>query len=200
MPSSVAPEIERLISLLAKLPGLGPRSARRAVLELVRKKDMLMRPLAAALADAVDQIKTCRICGNIDAKDPCSLCRAPGRDQTTICVIQTVGDLWAMERAGAFRGQYHVLGGTLSAIDGVRPEDLRIAGLIERVDGGDILEVVLAMNATVDGQTTAHYITDHLEAMDVKVSRLAHGVPVGGELDYLDDGTITAAMNSRRPF
>ena len=200
MASTVSPEIERLISLLSKLPGLGPRSARRAALDLIKKRDGLMRPLAGAMAEAADKISTCDSCGNVDAQNPCHICAAPGRDQTIICVVQEVGDLWAMERAGAFRGQYHVLGGTLSALDGVRPEDLNIAGLIERAGAGEVKEVILAMNATVDGQTTAHYITDHLERAQVTVSRLAHGVPVGGELDYLDDGTITAAMKSRRPF
>lgn len=198
--SSVSPEIERLISLLAKLPGLGPRSARRAALDLVKKRDGLMRPLARAMAEAADTISTCTICGNVDSQDPCHICRAPGRDQSIICVVQDVGDLWAMERAGAFRGRYHVLGGTLSAIDGIRPENLNIASLISRAAEPDIKEVILAMNATVDGQTTAHYITDNLVDADVSVSRLAHGVPVGGELDYLDDGTIAAAMKSRRPF
>lgn len=200
MASTVSPEIEQLISLLSKLPGLGPRSARRAALDLIKKRDGLMRPLAGAMAEAAEKISTCDSCGNVDAQNPCHICAAPGRDQTIICVVQEVGDLWAMERAGAFRGQYHVLGGTLSALDGVRPEDLNIAGLIERAGAGEVKEVILAMNATVDGQTTAHYITDHLERAQVTVSRLAHGVPVGGELDYLDDGTITAAMKSRRPF
>lgn len=197
---TAGPEIERLISLLAKLPGLGPRSARRAALDLIRKRETVMKPLAEAMTLAAERIKTCGTCGNIDVNDPCSICAAPGRDKTAICVVQDVGDLWAMERAAAFRGQYHVLGGTLSAIDGVRPEDLRIAELINRVDAGGIAEVILAMNATVDGQTTAHYITDHIEKSGVNISRLAHGVPVGGELDYLDDGTITAALRSRRPF
>ncbi|MEP3889717.1 MAG: recombination mediator RecR [Hellea sp.] len=200
MASNVSPEIERLIALLSKLPGLGPRSARRAALDLIKKRDAVMRPLAAAMAEAAEKISTCETCGNVDAQNPCNICAAPGRDQSIICVVQDVGDLWAMERAGAFKGQYHVLGGTLSALDGVRPEDLNIAGLIERAKVGDIKEVILAMNATVDGQTTAHYITDHLEKAGVTISRLAHGVPVGGELDYLDDGTITAAMKSRRPF
>lgn len=195
-----SPEIERLIKLLAKLPGLGPRSARRAALEMIRKKDSLMRPLTDAMGEAVEKIVTCSTCGNIDSQDPCHICMAPGRERQVICVLQSVGDLWAMERTAAFKGQYHVLGGTLSAIDGVRPEDLRIAELIDRVRAGDISEVILAMNATVDGQTTAHYITDHLEKTGVAISRLAHGVPVGGELDYLDDGTITTALQSRRPF
>jgi len=200
MASNVSPEIERLISLLSKLPGLGPRSARRAALDLIKKRDQLMRPLAGALAETADKISTCKTCGNVDAQNPCHICTAPGRDQNTICVVQEVGDLWAMERAGAFRGQYHVLGGTLSALDGVRPEDLNIASLIDRAKAREAKEVILAMNATVDGQTTAHYITDHLEQADVTITRLAHGVPVGGELDYLDDGTITAAMKSRRPL
>lgn len=200
MASNISPEIERLISLLSKLPGLGPRSARRAALDLIKKRDGLMRPLAGAMADAADKISTCNICGNVDAQSPCHICSASGRDQSIICVVQEVGDLWAMERAGAFRGQYHILGGTLSALDGIRPEDLNIASLIDRAKADAVMEVILAMNATVDGQTTAHYITDHLEKADVTISRLAHGVPVGGELDYLDDGTITAAMKSRRPF
>ncbi len=197
---SVSPEIDRLISLLSKLPGLGPRSARRAALALLKKPDALMTPLAHAMGEAAERISTCSTCGNVDASNPCNICITPTRDITTICVVQDVSDLWAMERAGAFRGQYHVLGGTLSALDGVRPEDLNIANLIRRASEGNIAEVILAMNATVDGQTTAHYITDHLEPTGVSVSRLAHGVPVGGELDYLDDGTITAAMKSRRPF
>lgn len=200
MASTVSPEIERLISLLSKLPGLGPRSARRAALDLIKKRDGLMRPLASAMAEAAEKISTCNTCGNVDGQNPCHICAAPNRNQTIICVVQDVGDLWAMERAGAFRGQYHVLGGTLSALDGVRPEDLNIAGLIDRAKSDVVTEVILAMNATVDGQTTAHYITDHLETANVTISRLAHGVPVGGELDYLDDGTITAAMKSRRPF
>ena len=194
------PEIERLISLLAKLPGLGPRSARRAALDLIKKRDRLMRPLAQALSDAADHITECENCGNLDARSPCNICIAPGRDAAIICVVQDVSDLWAMERAAAFRGTYHVLGGTLSAIDGIRPEDLNISRLITRASVDTVSEIILAMNATVDGQTTAHYITDQLSGAGVTVSRLAHGVPIGGELDYLDDGTITAAMKSRRPF
>jgi len=200
MSANAGPEIERLISLLAKLPGLGPRSARRAALDLIKKRERVMRPLAQAMADAAERIVTCKTCGNIGTIDPCHICAAPARDKTTICVVQEVSDLWAMERTGTYKGQYHVLGGTLSALDGVRPEDLNIAGLIERADREGVKEVILAMNATIDGQTTAHYITDHIGGKNVIVSRLAHGVPVGGELDYLDDGTITAAMNSRRPF
>ena len=201
MPQSrTSPEIDRLIGLLAKLPGLGPRSARRAALDLIKKRDQLMRPLSDALRAAADNIKTCGTCGNIDAQDPCYICAAPNRDRSVICVVQDVGDLWAMERAAAYRGQYHVLGGTLSALDGIRPEDLNIASLIDRTGKGEAKEIILAMNATVDGQTTAHYITDQLQGIDITISRLAHGVPVGGELDYLDDGTITAALKSRRPF
>lgn len=197
---NAGPEIDHLIKLLAKLPGLGPRSARRAALDMIKKREQLMRPLAAALQDAADKISECSICGNLDAASPCHICTAAGRDQSTICVIEDVGDLWAMERAAAFRGTYHVLGGTLSAIDGIRPEDLNMASLVRRANTGEVSEVILAMNATVDGQTTAHYITDQLAGSGVSISRLAHGVPVGGELDYLDDGTITAAMKSRRPF
>ena len=197
---NAGPEIDNLIKLLAKLPGLGPRSARRAALDLIKKRETLMRPLSSALLEAADKIADCTICGNLDVGSPCHICAAPGRDQTTICVVQDVGDLWAMERAGAFRGTYHVLGGTLSAIDGVRPEDLNIEGLVRRANEAEVSEIILAMNATIDGQTTAHYITDQLGGSGASVSRLAHGVPVGGELDYLDDGTITAAMKSRRPF
>ena len=201
MPASPAgPEIENLISLLAKLPGLGPRSARRAALALVKKREVLLQPLTEALGVVGEKIRPCGICGNIDVSDPCHICTAPSRDPSIICVVQEVGDLWALERAAAFKGRYHVLGGCLSALDGIRPEDLNIAGLIVRAAMPEITEIILAMNATVDGQTTAHYITDHLEEADVKISRLAHGVPVGGELDYLDDGTISAAMASRRPF
>ena len=200
---SVSPEIDRLIALLAKLPGLGPRSARRAALHLLKAPDQLMTPLASAMTQAAEKISVCSDCGNLDASDPCHICTAPGRDRGAICVVQDVSDLWAMERAGAFRGTYHVLCGTLSALDGIRPEDLNIASLIGRVskareEGSELEEVILAMNATVDGQTTAHYITEHLEKTGVKVTRLAHGVPIGGELDYLDDGTIAAAMKSRR--
>ena len=198
-PKTAGPEIERLISLLAKLPGLGPRSARRAALDLIKKKDGLMRPLLSALEQAVEHIAPCDVCGNIDTQNPCHICTAPGRDQSVICIVQEVGDLWAMERAGAFRGRYHVLGGTLSALNGIRPDDLNMGSLFSRLNG-DVKEVILAMNATVDGQTTAHYITDQIEGQEVKITRLAHGVPVGGELDYLDDGTITAALNRRTPF
>ncbi len=201
MPASPAgSEIEKLIALLAKLPGLGPRSARRGALALVKKREQLLLPLADALADVGAKIKQCGTCGSIDVCDPCQICSAPTRDGAILCVVSEVGDLWAMERAAAFRGRYHVLGGCLSALDGIMPEDLNIAGLIERAAAADITEVILAMNATIDGQTTAHYITDHLRGCGVKISRLAHGVPVGGELDYLDDGTISAAVASRREF
>ena len=198
--SVTGPEIERLIGLLAKLPGLGPRSARRAVLQLIKKKDTLLVPLTAAMTDAVEKARLCSQCGNIDTQDPCAICADPGRDPSIICVVEEVGDLWALERAAVLKGRYHILGGTLSALDGVGPEDLHIGALVERASAPGVKEVILAMNATVDGQTTAHYITDQLVNAGVTVSRLAHGVPVGGELDYLDDGTLAAAIKSRRPF
>ena len=194
------PEIERLIQLLAKLPGLGPRSARRAALYLIKRKEAVLAPLAAAMTAAAERIRSCRICGNLDATDPCAICSDARRDASTICVVEDVADLWAMERTGAFRGRYHVLGGTLSALDGVRPEDLNVAGLWARAVASDVREVILALNATVEGQTTAHYLTERLADCDVVVSRLAHGVPIGGELDYLDDGTIAAALKARRSF
>ncbi|MEP0707552.1 recombination mediator RecR [Parvibaculum sp.] len=194
------PEIERLIALLAKLPGLGPRSARRAVLQLIKKKETLLAPLAAAMADAAEKARICSTCGNVDTQDPCAICTDTVRDPNVLCIVEEVGDLWALERAGAHKGRYHVLGGVLSALDGVGPDDLNIGRLVERLSGGEISEIVLAMNATVDGQTTAHYITDRISGLGIAVSRLAHGVPVGGELDYLDDGTLAAAMKSRRPF
>ena len=195
--ASAGPEIERLITLLAKLPGLGPRSARRAALHLLGRRDALMRPLAQALGEAADKIAECSICGNLDVNDPCSVCASPTRADNLICVVETVGDLWALERAGAFKGRYHVLGGVLSALDGVRPEDLNIAKLVERARDKKVTEIVLALNATVDGQTTAHYLADRLEGAGVSVTSLARGVPVGGELDYLDDGTLAAAFKSR---
>jgi len=192
-------EIERLIQLLAKLPGLGPRSARRAALELVRKRESLMRPLAHALSEAADAIRTCGICGTLDTSDPCHICTNEKRDPRLICVVEQVGDLWALERAAGFTGRYHVLGGVLSALDGIGPEDLTIAQLLARVgEDSPVEEVILATNLTVDGQTTAHYITDRLSETGVKVTRLAHGVPVGGELDYLDDGTLSAALKARQ--
>jgi len=193
-------EIERLIQLLAKLPGLGPRSARRAALYLIKNREKLLAPLATAIADAQDKVTVCSECGNVDTIDPCTICVDPRRDRTTICVVEEVGDLWALERAGAWTGLYHVLGGTLSAMEGIRPEDLAINHLIERAAAAGMREVVLATNATVEGQTTAHYITERLKGLGLSTSRLAHGVPVGGELDYLDEGTLTAAMRARRPF
>lgn len=198
--SSVGSELDQLIQLLSKLPGFGPRSARRAVLQLVKKKDLIMRPLANALAEVAEHVNPCSTCGNLDTEDPCHLCTSQKRDQKIICVVEDVSDLWALERSGAFRGLYHVIGGVLSALDGVGPDDLNISPLISRAAEGQVEEVIIATNATVDGQTTAHYITERLRETDVKTSRLAHGVPVGGELDYLDDGTLTAALSARRPF
>ena len=194
------PEIERLIGLLAKLPGLGPRSARRAVLQLIKKKETLLLPLAQAMAEAAAKARICSTCGNVDTQDPCAICTDAARDPHVLCIVEEVGDLWALERAGAHKGRYHVLGGVLSALDGVGPDDLNIGKLVERLSGGEVNEIVLAMNATVDGQTTAHYITDRISGLGIAVTRLAHGVPVGGELDYLDDGTLAAAMKSRRTF
>ena len=193
-------DIERLIQLLARLPGLGPRSARRAVLQMMKKRETLMQPLARALTQAAENIKACGRCGNLDSADPCGLCRDPRRDQTKICVVEEVGDLWAVERSGAFKGLYHVLGGTLSAIDGRGPQQLRIDALVQRLGGSSVQEVILALSATVDGQTTAHYLVERMAGSDVTVSRLAHGLPVGGELDHLDDGTLTAALKARRPL
>jgi recombination protein RecR len=192
------PEIERLIQLLARLPGLGPRSARRAVLHLLKKKDALMLPLAATLKEVGDSVHACSTCGNLDSRDPCGICTDERRDQALLCVVESVADLWALERASVFRGRYHVLGGTLSALDGVGPSDLNVDGLVARVQAGRVKEVIIATNATVEGQTTAHYITDRLTPLNVQISRLAHGVPVGGELDYLDDGTLGAALKARR--
>ena len=195
----VSAGIERLIRLLAKLPGLGPRSARRAVLHLVKRRESLAQPLAKAMAETLDNIKTCSRCGNLDSQDPCALCRNPKRDGSVICVVEDVADLWALERSAAFRGHYHVLGGTLSALDGIGPEDLNIPGLLARVNEDGVKEVILATSATVDGQTTAHFLADKLAGTKAEVTELAHGVPVGGELDYLDDGTISAALRERRP-
>ena len=192
-------EIERLIQLMAKLPGLGPRSARRAVLHLLKKRDSLMLPLGAALTEAAGSVRRCSTCGNLDTVDPCAICTDPRRDPSTICVVEEVDDLWALERTGSFKGRYHVLGGTLSALDGIGPDQLNIDGLVARARAPELREVILATGATVEGQTTAHYITDRLAGVDVAVSRLAPGVPVGGELDYLDDGTLTAALKARRP-
>jgi recombination protein RecR len=194
------PEIERLIQLLARLPGLGPRSARRAALHLMRKREELLSPLADAMDVAREKIVTCTTCGSIDTVDPCSICADPRRDASLLVVVETVADLWALERAGVVRGRYHVLGGTLSPLDGIGPDDLNLAALVGRVSDGGVTEVILAVNATVDGQTTAHYVTDLLSHTGVAVTRLAHGVPVGGELDYLDEGTLSAAMRARTRF
>ena len=194
------PEIEKLVQLLARLPGLGPRSARRAVLHLIRKREELLAPLAEAMRVANERIVVCATCGNVDTSGPCAICRDARRDPSILVVVETVADLWALERAGLLNARYHVLGGVLSPLDGVGPDDLSIASLVARVRGGEIKEVVLAVNATVDGQTTAHYIADMLAPSGVKITRLAHGVPVGGELDYLDEGTLAAALQRRSTF
>jgi recombination protein RecR len=193
------PEIEHLIGLLAKLPGMGPRSARRAALKLLQQPDAHMLPLASALAEAARSVKSCRLCGNLDSRDPCAICTDLQRDRTSICVIEGVGDLWALERASVHHGLYHVLGGTLSALSGVGPEDLNVAPLLARVGEGDVTEVILALGATVDGATTAHWLTDRLRPLGVTVTRVAQGVPIGGALDVLDDGTLAAALRARRP-
>ena len=201
MPAIAAgPEIERLIQLLARLPGLGPRSARRAALFLIKKREQLMSPLTTALQTAIDKIQVCRTCGNIDTSNPCTVCTDPRRDGSVIVAVADVADLWALERAHAISARYHVLGGTLSPLDGVGPQDLTIDALVTRAHADEVKEVILALNATVDGQTTAHYITDLLAGANVAVTRLAHGVPVGGELDYLDEGTLSAAIKRRTPF
>ena len=197
-PSLGGPEIEGLIRLLAKLPGLGPRSARRAVLHLIRNKDGLLTPLANALHATAAHVVICATCGNVDTVEPCTICQDPRRDGSVLCVVEEVADLWALERAQTYHGRYHVLGGTLSALDGIGPDDLRIPTLVGRARAPEITEVILATNATVDGQITAHYVSDALEDCTVAVSRLAHGVPVGGELDYLDDGTLSAAFAGRK--
>jgi recombination protein RecR len=201
MSTSVAgPEIERLIQLLARLPGLGPRSARRAALHLIKKREPLMAPLAGALQAVIEKIQVCGTCGNIDSQNPCTVCVDPRRDPSIIVVVADVADLWALERAHAVNCRYHVLGGTLSPLEGVGPQDLTIDALVSRAHDSVVKEVILALNATVDGQTTAHYITDLLHSAEVKVTRLAHGVPVGGELDYLDEGTLSAAIRQRTTF
>ncbi|MEI9409181.1 recombination mediator RecR [Mesorhizobium salmacidum] len=194
------PEIERLIQLLAKVPGLGPRSARRAALHLIKKKEQLLSPLAAAMGEAADKVRICSTCGNIDTSDPCMICTDTRRDVATLIVVEDVSDLWALERAAAMNVRYHVLGGTLSPLDGIGPDQLNIRSLVDRIAGGEVKEVILAVNATVEGQTTAHYLTDQLSGFEVKITRLAHGVPVGGELDYLDEGTLAAALRSRTAF
>jgi recombination protein RecR len=194
------PEVDRLISLLAKLPGLGPRSARRAARRLLQHPEQRMLPLAAALADAARAVKPCGQCGNLDSRDPCAICADPQRDRSIICVVEGVGDLWALERAHVHRGLYQVLGGTLSALAGTRPEDLNVASLLARIEAGGVQEVILALGATVDGATTAHWLTDRLKPTGVAVSRVAHGMPIGGALDTLDDGTLAAALRARRAF
>ncbi|WP_375668313.1 recombination mediator RecR [Bartonella sp. AP36NXGY] len=192
------PEIERLIQILSRLPGLGPRSARRAALHLIKKKETLLEPLGAAIQAAIEKVGICSVCGNVDTIDPCSICTDLRRDDTTIIVVEDIADLWALERAKTLAARYHVLGGRLSPLDGIGPDELNIATLIQRVVQNPIItEIILAVNATVEGQTTAHYITDQLSNFPVKITRLAHGVPVGGELDYLDDGTLAAAVQAR---
>ena len=194
-----SPEIEALTQALARLPGLGPRSARRAVLHLLKKREGALAPLLAALAAVEERLVTCTTCGNVDTHDPCSVCADPRRDQRSLCVVEEVADLWALDRSRLFAGRFHVLGGRLSALEGVRPEDLSIDLLVRRIEAGGIDEVVLATNATLEGQTTAHYIADRIERFPVRVTELAHGLPVGGELDYLDEGTLAQALRARRP-
>ena len=193
------PEVEHLISLLAKLPGLGPRSARRAALKLLQESETRMLPLALALTEAARAVRPCARCGNLDSQDPCAICSDPDRDQSVVCVVETVGDLWALERAGVHSGLYHVLGGALSPLGGIGPEDLSIAPLLNRASDGSVREVILALSATVDGATTAHWVADHLRPTGVAMTRLAQGVPIGGALDVLDDGTLATALKARRP-
>jgi recombination protein RecR len=197
--ASAGPEIERLIALLAKLPGLGPRSARRSALALLKRRDALMRPLAQAMAEAAERVRPCEVCGALDTTQPCATCSDPHRDTGLICVVEDDGALWALERGGAFRGRYHVLGGLLSALDGRGPETLRVDELARRLADGTVREVILALAATVDGQTTAHYLAERLAPSGIAVTSLARGVPVGGDLDWLDDGTIAQALRARRP-
>ncbi len=194
-----SPEIEALTSALARLPGLGPRSARRAVLHLLKRRESSLVPLRSALIAVEERLATCRTCGNVDTTDPCAICADPRRDPRSLCVVEDVSDLWALERARLFPGRFHVLGGRLSALEGIRPEDLAIETLVARVAGGAVDEVVLAMNATLEGQTTAHYLAERLEKHPVRLTQLAHGLPVGGELDYLDEGTLAQALRARRP-
>lgn len=195
-----SPEIEALARALARLPGLGPRSARRAVLHLLKRRETTLAPLLSALEAVNDRLATCSTCGNVDTSDPCAICLDPRRDARALCVVEEVADLWALDRSRLFAGRFHVLGGRLSALEGVRPEDLNVDGLLRRVAEGGIDEVVLAMNATLEGQTTAHYIAERIEAYPVRVTQLAHGLPVGGELDYLDEGTLAQALRARRPL
>ncbi|GAA4042906.1 recombination mediator RecR [Sphingomonas rosea] len=192
-------EIEALAGALARLPGLGPRSARRAVLHLMKRREGALMPLLAALETVAERLSTCSICGNVDTRDPCTICADPRRDEKSLCVVEEVSDLWALDRARLFPGRFHVLGGRLSALEGVRPEDLSVEPLLRRVAAGGIDEVVLAMNATLEGQTTAHYLAERLEKYPVRLTQLAHGLPVGGELDYLDEGTLAQALRARRP-
>ena len=192
-------EIEALSQVLARLPGLGPRSARRAVLHLMKRREAALQPLLAALQSVADKLSTCSACGNLDTSDPCTICRDLRRDEKSLCVVEEVADLWALDRSRLFPGRYHVLGGRLSALEGVRPEDLSVDQLVRRVSAGGIDEVVLAMNATLEGQTTAHYLVERLEGFPIRISQLAHGLPVGGELDYLDEGTLAQALRARRP-
>ena len=194
-----SPEIDALTQALARLPGLGPRSARRAVLHLIKRREAVLVPLLAALGAVEAGLVTCATCGNIDTRDPCGICCDPRREVAGLCVVEEVADLWALDRARLYPGRYHVLGGRLSALDGIRPEDLTIAALLVRLDAGGVDEVVLAMNATLEGQTTMHYLADRLAAYPVRVTTLAHGMPVGGELDYLDEGTLAQALLARRP-
>ncbi|HVF82843.1 MAG TPA: recombination mediator RecR [Sphingomicrobium sp.] len=192
-------EIEALAGALARLPGLGPRSARRAVLHLMKKRESALEPLLSALQTVAGKLSNCSTCGNVDTADPCTICRDPRRDERSLCVVEEVSDLWALDRSRLFPGRYHVLGGRLSALEGVRPEDLTVDRLVRRVAAGGIDEVVLAMNATLEGQTTAHYLAERLEKYPVRLTQLAHGLPVGGELDYLDEGTVAQALRARRP-
>jgi recombination protein RecR len=194
-----SPEIEALSQALARLPGLGPRSARRAVLYLIKKREAALAPLLRALERVNERLAVCSVCGNIDTRDPCAICADTRRDERLLCVVEEVSDLWALERSRLFPGRFHVLGGRLSALEGIRPEDLSVERLVARVAAGGTDEVVLAMNATLEGQTTAHYLTDRLEGLPVRITQLAHGLPVGGELDYLDEGTLAQALRARRP-
>jgi recombination protein RecR len=194
-----SPELDALTQALARLPGLGPRSARRAVLHLIKKRETALRPLLAALGAVADRLSVCGTCGNVDTRDPCGVCSDPRRDGKLLCVVEEVSDLWALDRSRLFPGRYHVLGGRLSALEGVRPEDLGIDPLVARIAGGGVDEVVLAMNATLEGQTTAHYLAERLERFPIRLTQLAHGLPVGGELDYLDEGTLAQALRARRP-
>jgi recombination protein RecR len=196
----IAKEIDHLMKLLAQLPGLGPRSGKRAALHLLKRRATHMVPLIDALSNVLATVKTCAVCGNIDTKSPCSLCEDHKRDSSSLCIIEDVEDLWAMERAHAFRGRYHVLGGVLSALDGIGPENLTLESLMKRIETGHIQEVIIALSATMEGQTTAHYLHDKLSAFPIKITRLAHGLPMGGDLDYLDEGTILAALNARQPI